>query len=1114
MHELISNAARIARWQILLLCMALPVTAQSTFGSIVGAVNDASGAAATGVTITARLIDENTARTAVSDGQGLYEVINLKPGRYEISAAKAGFATSTIAEARLEARQTLRADFKLELAAVEQSVLVADRLLPLINTENAIIADTKTFEQITQLPLNYRGATTSPLIATMIVPGAQHDFQNQVSLAGGLPAQIEYSMDGISTKSVLQTGPNYDMVPSTEMLSEFKVTSVNNSAEFGSMGDVTVITRGGSNKLHGSALWYHQNAALDATAYGSPGKQKKVFNTFGGSLSGAVWRDRTFFFVDYEGNRQPRSYLEEDSVPTATMRRGDLNGLPGGEAVDPLSGSPFPGNQIPASRINSVARALLDKYYPLPNYNFNGTTNTNYRKLIPTPNDTDGYDVRVDHILNSRQQIFGRWSWKQIASPYGNPLLPISIYDELNRNLIVSHNYSIRPNLLNEFRFGFGLSDSQEHFPVLAADAVATLGLEGLDLSNSRGAGGFPGFDFSAGTGFAPIGHGRTGPFRSTNWQSTDSLTWIRGPHSMKFGFDLRYVGYAQILDPGFNEFGNFVFNQVAFSGNAFADLLLGLPYSNLYAILGPNISERAIQTHLYAQDEWYVNNRLTLTYGLRWSLHPPMIEGSGNITNFDRTNGDVITPDHTLPAAPGFLQAINACPGITNSIPCTHIVTASQASLGEGLRQTYYGNWDPRLSLAWRPFSNNKTVVRSGFGIFTQSVLGQLAYDLTGVHTSDFRTFTNFQAHDTPPVFVLPQVSGGSFPLPSVGTENFLTAINPGYKDPRTYQWSFTVERELPWHSALRVSYIGSETVGANLLVDLNQQQASKIPFSANKRPYPAWHTVMSRENLGYASYNGLQVEGSHRFSRGLFFQSSYVFSRNIGNAGSAFGGFFFGNAFPPETFPRPITDRFDTRLDRGDLAGSRRQRFLFTGIYPLPIGHGRTFASRMNPFFNAILGGWDLSTITLVQSGTFETPAISASADQSNTNQADRSFAGRPDRIGNGNLPNPTPDRWWDPSAFVPTPKGAGRFGNSGVGVLVGPGSIAIAGGLFKNFSITERLRMRIETTFTNLPNHPNWGIPGFFVDEPGFGQITNVQTGENSGNRVGQVGARLDF
>jgi hypothetical protein len=401
------GATGVKRWMFLvgLALLGDAARAQSTFGNIVGTVRDATGAVAPAVTIKAWLIDENTVRTAASDGEGHYELINLKPGRYEITAAKAGLTTATITEARLEARETIRANFRLELATVEQSVLVSDRLLPLINTENAVIADTKTFEQIIELPLNYRGATTSPIIATMLVPGVQHDIFNTPALGGGLPAQVEYSVDGISTKSVsgIFTSTLPDMYPSTEMLSEFKVVSVGNNAEFGSMGDVTVITRGGTNQVHGSALWYHQNAALDATIYGAPGKQKKVFNTFGGSLGGPVRRDKTFFFADYEGNRQPSSFLEQDSVPTAAMRAGDLNGVPGNPSVDPLSGAPFPGNQIPQSRINSVASTLLEKYYPLPNYNSNGTTHSDYRKLIPTPYDTDGYDVRIDQILSSRQ---------------------------------------------------------------------------------------------------------------------------------------------------------------------------------------------------------------------------------------------------------------------------------------------------------------------------------------------------------------------------------------------------------------------------------------------------------------------------------------------------------------------------------------------------------------------------------------------------------------------------------------------------------------------------------------------------------------------------------------
>ena len=232
-------------------------------------------------------IDANTVRSVTSDKEGLYQILNLKPGRYEITAAKSGFATTKAGEVLLEARQTLRVNLKLEIASLAQTVVV-NNIAPIINTENAIISDSMNFQQVTQLPLNYRGRTTSPLIATMTIPGVQHDNDDYPSLGGGFPVQIEYTVDGISTHDSFFNQPLYDMVPSTEMLSEFKVTSVNNNAEFGQMGDVTVITRSGTNSFHGSALWYLQNAALDATTYGSPEKQHKVFNTFGGSLSGPI----------------------------------------------------------------------------------------------------------------------------------------------------------------------------------------------------------------------------------------------------------------------------------------------------------------------------------------------------------------------------------------------------------------------------------------------------------------------------------------------------------------------------------------------------------------------------------------------------------------------------------------------------------------------------------------------------------------------------------------------------------------------------------------------------------------------------------------------------------
>lgn len=537
---------------------------------------------------------------------------------------------------------------------------------------------------------------------------------------------------------------------------------------------------------------------------------------------------------------------------------------------------------------------------------------------------------------------------------------------------------------------------------------------------------------------------------------------------------------------------------------------MLGLPFLSDYGILGPNLNERVIDSHFYAHDEWRVGNRLTVNFGLRWTLHPPMTEDAGNITNFDAATGDIIVPDHTLPPAPGFLASVNACPGKTKSLPCTNIVSASQAGVGQGLRRTYYGNWAPRVSFSWRPFANNETVVRSGFGVFTQTILGDTSYGPTGIHSTDVRESDNFTSPGSPPLFVLPLVASGPFALPSPGNAFFGVGIDPNYKDPRTYQWNFTIDHAIASGTTVRLTYLGSHSVGLNGLIQYTQEPAGPLRYSNSRNPYPVFFAIQMYENVGFASYEGIQAEATHRFRTGLFFQASYVFSKNVGNAGSITGG-QAGLLFPPEALPNQVTDRFNTRLDRGNLAGSRPQRLLFTGIYELPLGKGRAFGNHLNTFTNTVLGGWDVSTIALVESGSFQTALIRS--DQSNSIPGQR--VTRPDRIADGNLPDPTPERWYDIRAFAPVPNGAGRFGNSGVGILRGPGLATVAAGLFKSFKVTERLRMRIEGTFTNIANHPNFTPPSTSIDAPvSFGKLGSVQSQENSGNRVGQVGARLDW
>ncbi|MDP8980619.1 MAG: carboxypeptidase-like regulatory domain-containing protein [Acidobacteriota bacterium] len=1091
----------------------MSLQSQSTLGTILGTVKDASGAVVPEAELILRNLDEGTTTPGESSTEGRYEFLNLKPGRYELTVKRTGFSTGRTPVMAVEARDTRRADFTLEIAPRVEAAVVGARVSP-VDTAGGTIYDSRDFEQFNSLPLNTRaGYHNSPFAALIMVPGVQQDQGGRTSLGGGLPSHIEYSVDGVSTINIQSHSPDVALAPSSEIAAEFLVTSVNSNSQFGPMGDVTVITKSGTNQPHGSALWYHQNQALDAATYGDPQKPHKVFNTFGVSLSGPVYiphlyngSNRTFFFVDYEGNRQPQTLFNQLSVPTQAMRQGNLNNVPGGPPVDPDTGAPFQGNGIPANRINAVAAKLFN-YYPQPNVS---DPNATYNLLSNDRADTNtnGQDIRLDRWISARQSVFVRWSHKSTISldPSLAPL-PATTQVTTGKNLVLAQTFTPRASLSNEFRFGFSLSDYAEHFPLRGSDVVAKLGLIGLDLGGVGNSGGFPRFDFSDGTNFTPIGHSRLALTQSRSLQFTDTLSWIRAGHTFKFGTDMRRIGYRVPPYAGPNDdFGAFTFRSDTFSGNAFADLLLGLPAQTNYAALGPNLNELATHAAFFAQDIWRIRSGLTLDFGLRWEVHPPMREASGNITNFDHATGNVIIPDQTIPPAPRFLAAVNACP--SNVSPCTKILTASQAGLPESLRKTYFGDWNPRFGFAWQPRPQGKTVIRGGIGSYTETLLGQVAHAMTGIHSSDVRIVQN-SAPGGVPLFSLPNILPAHSYLGGIGTEGFYYGTDPTLHDPRSWQWNFTVERALTGSISLRASYIGVQTAGMPLLVDFNQVPASSKPFSPSLRPFPQWSQLLSVENVSFAHYQGLQVEAVRRMRNGIEFQATYVLSKNIGDVGSSGRTFF-----PQELVTIPVTDRFNTGYDRGNLSGARRNRFLLTGLFPLPFGKGRTFGSSSHGLAEAIFGGWELSTVTLIQTGQFQTPTVPAFRDQSNTDVSGRGVNARPDRIGDGNLPNPTPDRYYAASAFTFVPKGAGRFGNAGAGILEGPGTIAVAAGLAKTFRITEKLRMRLEGTFTNLPNHPNFSPPNTVLGNPSFGKLTFVQNAENSGNRTGQIGVRLDF
>lgn len=1129
------RAALIAFVVLFSVLLGTPANAfgQSTFGSVRGTVQDSTGAAIPGTQVVLHSVDENTDRTFTTDSSGSFLFENVKAGKYSLKAHHDGFADTLTSGIVVEARQDLRLASTLNVAAQATTVEVsagADQ----INTENATISDSKTNIEMTQLPLNNRATTTSPLGALGLSPNVQTDSSGNIALGGASSSMINFSVDGISTANVRQNGALQDAYPSQEGIAGVKVTAYNNSAEFSQVGDVTFTTKSGTNDYHGSVFEYLQNQALDAAPYGFPGKLPKKFNTFGFSLGGPVTvphlydgHNKTFFFADYEGNRRSTATLQQFLVPSAADRTGNLADI-GGPVIAP-------------SAINATAKALLS-YIPLPNAN--GGSVYNYENFQPTPSRTDGADLRVDQTIGSKQSLYARFSRKNITEDVANPFLPDDADSVHNRSLLVSDTYTITPKLLNEFRYGFTNVITSVNFPIQGSTALSDLDLTGVNIRQHPLTHAFPTFNFNAGTGFnsnlntgSIIGRDKAGITQSKTTQFSDNVTLTLGKHTLKGGLDIRRVRYFDLesFAPEFasDDFGTFIF-QPTFTGNAFGDFLEGAPTNLYFAVSSPDVGGTATQFSFFGQDEFQVNSRLTVSYGLRWQVLPGFQEDGGNLANFDQRNNSIIVPDalagylksQNLTASNvAFQQSFNACPAgtpagtVVNGVPCTAYITASEDHLPQSLRQTYKGDFQPRISFAYRPFNNTKTVIRAGFGIYTMTNLGPLSFNNSGNPTSSLFIYsnTNTAGPNTPQIVfpnTAPPTSGGV----TYGGGGLDQGVNPNYRDPQSNQWNLTVEHEITNSTVLRASYVGMHSYRLNLTEDLNQIPPSTIPYDSGatagtfvdkRAPYQNWTTLLSTFNAGEDNYRAFVLEATRRMEHGLYFSANYTLAKNVadnqGDAPSAFAG--------EVNYGLAITDRFHIKQDLGNVEGTRRNRMLLTGVYQLPFGNGRAFMNG-HGIMDSVFGGWDLTTVTLLETGPWLTPSISSSADQSNTNAEGRETVIRPDVVSNHYYAGQSRAAYFNVHAFAPTPANAGRIGSAGVGILQGPGTEAVSLGVAKQFHIFEKVNGRFETTFTNVLNHTNFAPPATAIDNSQFGALTAPQTAENAGNRTGQAALRIDF
>ena len=1118
--------------QCAVVCMMLVngLHAQSTYGAITGAITDPSSAVIAGAAVEAKNVGTAVVRTVNTDAEGFFRFIDLEPGNYVVSAVANGFDRVERKDVLLKAREEVRADIQLPVAgAAHTTVEVVGT--PVVS-EALTLSDSKSGEEINSLALNFRATSTpSPIGVATLAPGVNSDQSGTITISGQLSTATAYSLDGISTQLPRQGGPTSNLFPSVEGISEFRVNSVSNSAEYSQPSDITAISRSGSNEFHGGGFWY-----LQRQDFNSPDQISGIIptgdaNTFGTSLGGPIWKNHTFFYFDYEGVRLDQNTVIDTTTPPAQWRTGDFS-QSGAVIINPLTQQPFPGNMIPQQMINSVSAKILPLFFPNATNPEAQLTGNNFVDPFPVTYSNDGFDGRFDHIFNDKHRVWGRITQKNInqigtdsvsGDTSYNPLMgPFTIGQDL-WNLATSWEWVIKPTVVNEFRVGFSKADFTFSYPQAKQgdSIIQSLGIGGLPGSPKNGLGGVPVFYIGDFMGGATNEYGHPRVQSNGVLEFNDNLSWVLGKHNVKFGGEFRRVNYGDnITFLNGDEYGDYDFTgaftsvpgQTNADANGFADFLLGFVSAAEQAQNGPDGKPFGYHYGGFFQDEWRLRPNFTLTMGVRYEINTPFDDATHQLGNFLTTvpGGELVVQNNEAPISPAWKQEVGNTP----------FVTASQVGLPNTLRFTEYENIQPRLGLAWNPGNNNKTVLRASGGIYSVPVMGAVLYSLLGVDTSNFADFTSTATNP----LIFPNIFAGSG---SVGSY-------PGYRranqfhldDPRVIQWNFSIDHDLGWGTLARASYTGSHTYNLIDSPNLNQIAPNTVGYAAltatpalrqQNLKFPNFSEVLTRENGPSAKYEAMTLELNKNFGGGLTFANSYTFSKNLTNA--------LGVA-PTSATPLGgqvdngdnVNNLYNIAADTGNAFFDPRNRFVSTIVYSLPVGRGQKYLGNVSRAGNLLVGGWGVTGVTVLQSGFWLTPYFPSSlSDPSGTNPSQRSVSTqRPDCVAgmNGYSSNPTISDYFNAAAFSIPASNIGRFGDCGTGILQGPGTATFSMSAGKTFQVTERLGVRYEAQFANLFNVLNKGIPNMNVASAGFGQITSSQLGSQAGPRTIQMMLRVQF
>lgn len=1068
--------------------LSASLLAQTTFATLTGTLTDPTGAAVPGASVVAIRVANNFRYATQTNAAGTFTLGQLQEGAYTVRLQAPGFKEFVAQQLELVAMDVRRLDVQLQVGAVETSVEVTAGGT-LIETETARISDSKSARQINTLPLNTRSLWNFVGLSPGVVQAGGGSSTRRFS--GSRANQSDASIDGITLSNQFDGTQISPLVSQVESFEEVRVDMANNTAEFGGIGQVTIVSKSGTNELHGSAFDYYATPWFRARNPFAAQRGTGVRHNPGFSLGGPIFipklydgRNRSFFYQSFETTRGSLILSNRNStVPLAPWRAGNFAGE---TAIrDPFAANaPFAGNLIPAARLNPVSRKIQDRFYPLPN--FGDATRfvaNNHRIQSQRPFDPNTFvSTRLDHRFNDKHFVFGRYIWNRSHSrDFDSPLPAIGQRWQTRdtRAVNLSHTFTIKSNLLLESRWGYAWNDNPRHGPLMGLEVVRDLGLTGLMPGLPDVNGLFQvSFNTLNVTGISQTQWRHPG-FLNFAQQFQEHLSWFRGRHNLKAGFIAGRTLYEDWQMPT-NLFGAATFSN-RFTGQAYADFLLGLPTSSSRAA-APLLTNRVRWNYdFFITDEWKIRQNLTLNLGLRYELHPSWSEGQGQQALFDVTSGKVVVPDGSLGK-------------VSPLLPRGYVDVVEASTLGfhpKYLLTNDVNNFAPRIGIAWRPLGPN-TVIRTGLGIF---------YDIIPRTTSaggapfviNEPTYTNAQPI---PDVVLPRV----FPASVAGPASITLpgAVRRDLRIPYSMQYNFTLEHQR-WSTGFRASYIGTNTRQGEWGYNINQPLPGPGLFVDKPRPFPRYPNINYQSNGAGHQYNSLTLEAERRFARGLGYQLSWVWARDIGD---------LERGESPE-------NAYDRQRERSVWLDIPRHRITGNLIYELP------FAKSARGLKGALLKGWEWNSVYSFFSGEFLTPQWTGT-DPTGTaftnNRTPAQVTIRPNHLRNANLPTSqrSTGRWFDIGAFgPPTP---GFFGSAAKGVIMGPGSAVVNAGLAKQFTIAERLRVRWEMTATNFFNSTNLNNPNTNItDVGGAGVITGAggeQDLDAAGPRNFRMGLRLEW